>query len=441
MRHLPLCTRAAAVRSITALSIASISACSDGTSSSGTNATGSDKGGASASSNVVETGGSTRAAGGATTASSSTAGGTLATGSTKKATGGATTASSTSAGGTLATGGTSKASTTNSTAAGAGGNRSSRGGSGGKSAASGGQSTGGQSTGDISAAGGSVSQTGGAGQPSRGDSATGGGTVGGAATGGASTGDNRSPGCGKTISRPNPKTQQTIDIGGTTRYYLLDVPSSADNQTPLMLIFGLHGYDMNNVAVIDRYTFTSRSNGKAITVMPYGEGPPPGDVSHWGDQVLKSTWVNNEANYNFIHTLMTDLESRYCIDKNRVFIAGFSMGGYFTNALACAHSDWFRAFAPISGGLFADCSNASAKPPIMIHHGTADDVVAFSNGEAVRDQWAKLNGCSQTKKSSYTDCQSFDGCVQPVTFCVGSWKHDITETVTKNVLSFFSSFE
>jgi polyhydroxybutyrate depolymerase len=178
------------------------------------------------------------------------------------------------------------------------------------------------------------------------------------------------------------------------------------------------------------------------TVLPQGEGPPPGDVSHWGDQVLKSTWNGNEANYTFIRTLMTDLESRFCIDTNRVFIAGFSMGGFFTNALACAHSDWFRAFAPISGGVAGtSCADASAKPPIMIHHGTADPIVEFSSGEATRDYWTKQNGCGQTSKSSYTGCQSYDTCAQPVIFCVGSWDHDITATVSGNVWSFFNGFK
>jgi polyhydroxybutyrate depolymerase len=379
---------------------------------------------------MTATGGSTTATGGTTTASGGT---TTASGGTTTATGGTTTATG---GTTTAAGGTTTSS----------GGRT--GGNGGRSAGTGGGATGGGSTvggssatGGISATGGSGTQAGGAGGASSGGSVSGGGSVGGAATAGASTGDNRSPGCGKTISRPNPRTQQTMDIGGATRYYLLDVPSSADNQTPLMLIFGLHGYDMNNVAVIDRYNFNSRSGGKAITVLPYGEGPPPGDTSHWGDQVLKSTWNGNEANYNFLHTLMTDLESRYCIDKNRVFIAGFSMGGYFTNTLACAHSDWFRAFAPISGGVAGtSCSDASVKPPIMIHHGTADTIVTYSNGEATRDYWVKQNGCSQTSTSSYTGCKSYDACAQPVIFCTGSWEHDITGTASGNIWSFFNGF-
>ena len=248
-----------------------------------------------------------------------------------------------------------------------------------------------------------------------------------------------SPGCGTPISHVDSRVQQTIEVDGTTRYYLLHVPPQADNQTPLMLIFGLHGYDMNNVAVAGLYDFTERSNGQAITVLPYGEGPPPGDVSHWGDHVLESTWQGNEANYNFIRALMTDLESRFCIDVGRVFIAGFSMGGFFTNTIACAHSDWFRGFAPIAGGGPTTCPDG-VEPAIMIHHGTADPIVDFSSGEGTRDFWVEQNGCAQTSSSSFNGCQSYDGCpdAAPVVWCVGNFDHTITSTTAGNIWSFFS---
>jgi polyhydroxybutyrate depolymerase len=234
-----------------------------------------------------------------------------------------------------------------------------------------------------------------------------------------------------------------MESGGATRYYLLDVPADTDNDTPLALVFGLHGYDMNNVAVIDLYNFTSRSNGRAITVLPQGEGPPPGDVSHWGDHVLESTWTAGDTNYNYIRALMLDIQDRFCVDTSRVFIAGFSMGGFFTNSLACAHSDWFRAFAPVAGGGPGSCSNADAKPPIMLHHGTADDIVEISSGEGSRDFWIEQNGCGSSTTSSFTGCQSYGGCPEesPVIWCVGNWNHTISSTASANIWSFFDGFK
>lgn len=248
-----------------------------------------------------------------------------------------------------------------------------------------------------------------------------------------------SSGCGKTLMRPNPRTQQTVDIGGTTRYYLLDVPSAADNQTPLMLVFALHGYDMNNVSVLGLYNFTSRSAGKAITVYPQGEGPAPGDTSHWGDGVLKSTWTGNQANYTFIQTLITDIEDRFCVDKSRVFITGFSMGGMFTNSIACAHHDWFRGFAPVEGGGPGSCANKMAQPAIIVHQGTTDTLVEPPTGEATRDFWRQQNGCAQTSSATLTGCQSYGNCSQPVLYCLGSWGHTIDSKATANIWSFFNS--
>ena len=342
-------------------------------------------------------GGSVDSGGAQPTGGAVTTGGVVATGGAANATGGAI-----ATGGTIATGG--------------------------KAATGGANATGGKATGGGVATGGATTA---------GGATSSGGTT---TAGGASS--NRSPGCGTTINRPNNKTQQTMTISGTTRYYLLDVPTSADNSTPLMLIFALHGYDMNNVSVVGLYNFTSRSSGKAITVYPQGEGPAPGDTSHWGDGVLKSTWTANDANYTFMQSLITDLESRFCIDPSRVYFTGFSMGGMFTNSIACAHSSWFRGFAPVEGMGPGSCADKNAKPPIMIHQGTADTTVTpTAGGEPTRDFWLGQNGCNQTTSSSFTGCTSYSGCAEPVVYCVGSWNHTISSTATANVWSFFNGLQ
>jgi len=308
---------------------------------------------------------------------------------------------------------------------------------GGRNAGTGGAVAAGGTTGSaLGGAGGATTGSPDAGSTGgRGEGGSTGGEDGGSGTGGSTL----SSGCGKSITRPDPKTQQTMTIAGATRYYLLDVPTSADNKTPLTLIFALHGYDMNNVSVVGLFNFTSRSGGKAITVYPQGEGPAPGNTSHWGDGVLKSTWNNNDANYTFFSTMISELESKYCIDTRRVFITGFSMGGMFTNSIACAHNDWFRGFAPVEGMGPGSCADKSAIPAIMIHQGTGDTLVTpSSGGEPTRDFWLKQNGCSQTNTSAFTGCKTYSDCTEPVVYCVGNWDHTITSTASANIWSFFS---
>jgi poly(3-hydroxybutyrate) depolymerase len=289
---------------------------------------------------------------------------------------------------------------------------------------------------------------GGSGGGGSGRGGSGGGGGGAAGSGGRTGGDGGLPvdgggpssGCGKNTTRPDRRAQQTISIGGTTRYYLLNVPSGASD-TPLPLVFALHGYDMNNVALVDLYDFTAQSGNKAITVLPQGEGPAPGNTSHWGDQVLKSTWTANTANYDFMQTLKADIESKYCVDASRVFMTGFSMGGMFTNSTACAHNDWFRAYAPVEGAGPGSCANTDAKPAVMIHQGTADTIAKPEAGQATRDFWTTQNGCNTMTTSIYTGCSSYGACAEPVIYCVGNWDHTVSATARANIWKFFDSLK
>lgn len=294
----------------------------------------------------------------------------------------------------------------------------------------------------TNAGGSGGSSAGASGSGGGGGSLSGGGAAGadasGGTGGGVGGGSSKSAGCGKAVTRPDRKTQQTISISGTTRYYLLNVPANANSDTPLPLVFALHGYDMNNLSLVDLYDFTAESGNQAITVLPQGEGPAPGNTSHWGDQVLKSTWSGNAANYGFMEALKAEIESRYCVDTKRVFMTGFSMGGLFTNSLACEHSDWFRGYAPVEGGGPGSCANANAKPAVMVHQGTADTIAKPSAGEGTRDFWLGQNGCNQTMTNMYTGCQSYGACASPVVYCLGNWDHTVPRTARANIWAFFN---
>ena len=407
-------------------------------------------GGASAiggSSNAAQTGGTASGVGGGNfTGGNAATGGAIATGGANP-TGGAPAAT----GGVNATGGAAPTGGTNAT----GGNGS--GGiaaSGGMSTAAGTSATGGTiAAGGMSATGGTIaaggmSATGGR-TTAGGMSATGGTTAGGnIATGGTTaaggSSGNRSPGCGKAITRPSPSTQQTMDVQGTARTYLLDVPTSADNQTALPLIFALHGANMTNTSVVGSFNFDTRSGGKAITVYPQGDDTSSGQ-----------RWTSNATNWTYIQNLMTDLENRYCIDTTKVFLTGFSMGGGFTMDTACQHPDWFRAFATVEGygpgGVTAAnnpaCTNASTKAAMLIIQGSTDTTVTPAMGQASLTFWTGKNGCSSTTTTptgaGFTSCTAYEACTSnlPVYYCTGTWNHTITTTAAGDVWAFFSSFQ
>ena len=86
------------------------------------------------------------------------------------------------------------------------------------------------------------------------------------------------------------------------------------------------------------------------------------------------------------------MNSKYGIDKNRVYVSGFSMGGMMSYVVANKMSDQIAAIAPVSGG--GSPSTAKRAMPIMHTHGTTDDVVNYNSTVNTLKSWVPFNKCS-----------------------------------------------
>ena len=63
------------------------------------------------------------------------------------------------------------------------------------------------------------------------------------------------------------------------------------------------------------------------------------------------------------------------IDKTRIHLTGYSMGGYGTWALASLYPNWFASAMPICGGGIAGFAMNLINLPIRAFHGLCDQVV------------------------------------------------------------------
>lgn len=87
--------------------------------------------------------------------------------------------------------------------------------------------------------------------------------------------------------------------------------------------------------------------------------------------------------------LLDQIESKYKVDKSRVYLTGLSMGGYGTWSLGLAHPERFAAIAPICGGgdtigvllLNPRHEKAFKSLGIWAFHGGKDEVVRLSESE------------------------------------------------------------
>jgi predicted peptidase len=163
-------------------------------------------------------------------------------------------------------------------------------------------------------------------------------------------------------------------IGEPVIKHLIYLPpaydKAPDQQWPLVLFLHGKGERGDNLDQIKEAALPSRleyDNGfrrqfPAIVVAPQC---PAGE---W--------WSTNE-----LAALLDEVQGKYRIDPNRVYVTGMSMGGYGTWALATAFPDRFAAIAPVCGGGDPAEFERLAHMPIWAFHGRKDDIVPYAESQ------------------------------------------------------------
>jgi polyhydroxybutyrate depolymerase len=260
----------------------------------------------------------------------------------------------------------------------------------------------------------------------------------------SSGGEVRSEGCGKTPPAQS-NARQTIDVAGTARQYIVNYPTPYDPNRAYRVLYIHHGRGGNAEQNITRnggwYGVGPLSGGSVIFVSPHGDGD--GSTTGW-----PNTGGRDVA---FLRTLVTHINETFCVDKSRIFTTGMSYGGNFSNTLGCEMGDVFRAIAPFSGwgpnggpsGGGGGNAKCVGKPAAIVTHGTADDMIDFSSGEASRDHWLQANHCTTTTTPiEPSPCVLYQGCDAgyPVAFCQHTGGHILPTFSGPAIWNFISQF-
>ena len=181
--------------------------------------------------------------------------------------------------------------------------------------------------------------------------------------------------------------------------YLLFLPEGFDKKSakhwPLMLF--LHGAGERGTNI-----------WKVAT-----HGPPKNVLTHPDFQFIVVSpqcpdgqiWSND-----VLLALLDEIERKYPVDLSRVYLTGFSMGGYGTWSLGLAYPERFAAIIPICGGgdlittLLASGAKAQALKTLGVwaFHGGKDPVVPTSESERMADALKRL-GVPDVKLTIYPD--------------------------------------
>jgi len=166
--------------------------------------------------------------------------------------------------------------------------------------------------------------------------------------------------------------QQSFDFSaaGEIGSYIVEMPPAASVKDPLPLIIDLHGY--SETAAIQASFSALGSYGSThgfITVTPQVNKA----VQYWDI-------TPGSADQKFLGDLITHLTQTLCVDKHRVFVAGYSNGAFMASALACTYANRIAAVATVAGIQAPPGCHPARPVPVVAFHGTADPFVPYQGG-------------------------------------------------------------
>ena len=118
----------------------------------------------------------------------------------------------------------------------------------------------------------------------------------------------------------------------------------------------------------------------------------------------KKIWSND-----LLLALLDEVETKYAVDTQRVYLTGLSMGGYGTWSLGLSRPERFAAIAPICGGgelitpLLANKSDL-VRLPVWAFHGAKDPTVPLAESERMVN-YMKMIGGKEVKLTVYPEAK------------------------------------
>ena len=228
------------------------------------------------------------------------------------------------------------------------------------------------------------------------------------------------------------------------RKYIVHMPPQYNGEKPVPAVLVLHG-GIGTAEKTQRFTEMNKisdQNGFLVIYPQAFKELKSGYI--WADG--RGTQADHEGidDVDFINKLLDTLIVKFNLDTSKIYVCGFSNGGFMTMRLACEIGERFAAVAGLGcsmdTALYNHC-NPSKPLPVIFVNGTADPFVPFDGGimnpnvhpivapDSAVQFWVTNNHCessapmvnlpdsvaddnSKVQKFSYTDCT----CNADVTF-------------------------
>lgn len=248
-----------------------------------------------------------------------------------------------------------------------------------------------------------------------------------------------SAGCG----HPPPASPPvTLEVGGERRAMIVALPEEYDADRPHRLVLAFHG--RTNPAQRVRRYYGLEAAARRPTIFVY----PRATVQDDGTFI----WRVPE-DLAFFDAIVWRLGEGYCIDRDRIFAVGHSLGATFANTLACARGDVLRGIASVAGGIIPTACRGEAAALLL--HNEEDRLVPVETGRRALEILREAAGLPDAPDAAFErpfECRRYgpSHAPAPVAWCLHDqsksrggrfYPHQWPQGAEQAVLAFFRAVE
>jgi len=188
------------------------------------------------------------------------------------------------------------------------------------------------------------------------------------------------------------------------------------------LVVHLHGAGErgNDLAVVRRESLPRRiDEGFHLPAVVASPQCPPGHS--WDSQQVMA--------------VIDHLQREFNIDSRRIYLTGYSMGGYGVWKTAALNPEQFAAIVPICGGGETDWATQLSRIPVWAFHGQRDESVAVTETTKMIDAIELAGGTPQLTVYPEGRHNVWDDVYQDNTLFTWLLSHQLPDTAAANALA------
>lgn len=203
--------------------------------------------------------------------------------------------------------------------------------------------------------------------------------------------------------------------------YHISFPAGYSPDKALPAVVALHSWGGTGQGLLSSGKMVRKLLARGyVVIAPEGLGREGGAGNSW--EFRGSSRRNDAA---FIVAAADDAARRFGLNRGRMMLAGFSVGGSMVHYTACRSPGSFRGYAPVSGNFWKPYPGSCGGGARILHsHGRTDNTMPFAGRKVgagleqgslgtAMNIWSKANGCAPSElntKGSGVTRQRWSGC-------------------------------